>query len=882
MRKLKLLTFFLFGGGLSLLMAQQPSLTQKKDLPVTLLQDKSITTSSVDIFKTTDITPPADGNYTLEVLTRVNHTDGRGLDVETSDTGGKGFRASVNTQSLSWSNPLQSIESIITSGTIDQKLRFVVEDNNVHIYKNGYYITTRAKELVNVLIDGQEYDPFSSIANNGDQTNLISNAIPADYWWGGSKPTPQSHGWQLYNNGIYKDSWPNSRFENSPNTYALNNYSGNFFFVRWDSNNNNTDYYAYPVQLEANTTYLFSMDLAYWSNYNSSNPANISDKAVRVAISKDGGSTQELSNKKFYCYEAKDLIPDSFGFTTQEAGTYYLTFTGGWGMYAIANLNLIEATAEARIIVGKNYEGDADILIKSVTYDADGAFAPVPDGTMPQESLNLSDVNLSYLTFINTNISLSGKSELHLVSDSHPLQNSTVDLSGTEAWLYFDKVKPSDVIAGYLPLITIDKLPASQNNNIRVAQWGNGTVIIPYGNETMAAAMTVFDEENCQGNSQTFGINTYYNELNDWDNKIKSFILKKGYSATLANNASGTGYSRVFIASDEDLIVNVLPEGLVTKEGDTKSFVSFVRVFKWEWVGKKGWSGGVGMPSIMNPACSYDWNCDAYTGNPDVEYTPMRHNLGWPDFNHINRVNNVSHVLGFNEPDRDDQSDATVDETIMQWPDLFKSGLRIGSPAPSSVWTWIEGFMKTADSLNYRVDFMVAHIYEENLNASSWESRVRTLSNKGDGRPVWITEWNNGANWTNEYWPTASGPTCDAETNIIYDENGNTTTINRPLSPENAAKQLAFMEEILPAMDEMELLERHFFYNWVQDARAVELGGKLTPAGKLFIETEVSGDIIIYNLQGMQIRSIKLNTGVNIIEDLIEGVYIVGTTKIKL
>ena len=75
MRKLKLLTFFLFGGGLSLLMAQQPSLTQKKDLPVTLLQDKSITTSSVDIFKTTDITPPADGNYTLEVLTRVNHAD---------------------------------------------------------------------------------------------------------------------------------------------------------------------------------------------------------------------------------------------------------------------------------------------------------------------------------------------------------------------------------------------------------------------------------------------------------------------------------------------------------------------------------------------------------------------------------------------------------------------------------------------------------------------------------------------------------------------------------------------------------------------------------------------------------------------------------------
>ena len=61
----------------------------------------------------------------------------------------------------------------------------------------------------------------------------------------------------------------------------------------------------------------------------------------------------------------------------------------------------------------------------------------------------------------------------------------------------------------------------------------------------------------------------------------------------------------------------------------------------------------------------------------------------------------------------------------------------------------------------------MAHIYEENKNGASLCDRIKTLSDKGKGRPVWITEWNNGANWTNEYWPTAKGPKCDANSNII-------------------------------------------------------------------------------------------------------------------
>ena len=111
---------------------------------------------------------------------------------------------------------------------------------------------------------------------------------------------------------------------------------------------------------------------------------------------------------------------------------------------------------------------------------------------------------------------------------------------------------------------------------------------------------------------------------------------------------------------------------------------------------------------------------------------------------------------------------------------------------------------------------------------------VNATSRNAKGRPVWITEWNNGANWTTESWPTASGPKRDADLNIIYDEGGNETTVNKPLSPENSERQVQKLTEIMSYMEKMDKLEHHFLYNWVQDARALELGGKLTPAGKYF------------------------------------------------
>ena len=422
-------------------------------------------------------------------------------------------------------------------------------------------------------------------------------------------------------------------------------------------------------------------------------------------------------------------------------------------------------------------------------------------------------------------VKVKGKTDLHLTSETAPLAGgSTVDLQGENAWLFFDNVKPSVVIANYLSQVTVDGQAVvfnsgnRNNNNVRVAIYDNGTVVIPYGQAATKKAITVFKGENFTGDSLSMDINTYHNNLGAWDNRIRSFKLRRGFMATLANNPNGTGFSKVYIADDADLNVAQLPDGM--NAGDS-SFVSFVRAFQWEWVSKKGKAGnpGVGSSNLLNVTSYYNWSADRMSGDPqtDVEFSPQFHHAGWPSAGTINALQNTTHVLGYNEPDNTNDSKehpASPVDVIKMWPTVMQSGMRAGSPAPTSAWSgWNSTFFNLADSLNYRVDFVVVHIYEPNLNGSSLKDRVDHLNSISHGRPVWITEWNNGANWTNETWP---------------DNNG------RPYTAANGERQRKFMADCLPALDKMDNLERYYEYDWVQDARALILGDTLTPAGKVY------------------------------------------------
>lgn len=425
-------------------------------------------------------------------------------------------------------------------------------------------------------------------------------------------------------------------------------------------------------------------------------------------------------------------------------------------------------------------------------------------------------------------VTVMGKTDLHITSATAPLTGgSTVDLQGENAWLFFDNVHPYDVAAKYLKQVTVDGKAVVFNvsnrsaNNVRLAIYDNGCVVIPYGEAACKSAVTVYDGENFTGHSMAMDVNTYHNNLGEWDNKIRSFKLRRGFMATLANNANGTGFSKVFVADEADLEVPVLPEGM-------EQFVSFVRCFKWEWVSKKCRAGnpGVGDANKLDITAYYNWSADRMSGDPqlDVEFSPQFHHAGWPSASTINGLQNTTHVLGYNEPDNTNdkrEHPATAVDVIKMWPTVMQSGMRAGSPGPTSVWSWNDAFIKLADSLNYRVDFMVAHIYEPNLNAETLKQRIDHLSSVGGGRPVWITEWNNGANWTNEWWP---------------DQTKNGGGYDRPYTAANGERQRKFMAECLPALDKMNNLERYYEYDWVQDARALVLGDTLTPAGKVYAE----------------------------------------------
>jgi hypothetical protein len=330
---------------------------------------------------------------------------------------------------------------------------------------------------------------------------------------------------------------------------------------------------------------------------------------------------------------------------------------------------------------------------------------------------------------------------------------------------------------------------------MRVVQHATGSVLIPHGADF--PAMTVFASGDFNGPSMPVKCHATESAIRDMP-AIGSFRLKRGYMATLAKNPDGTGPSRNYVAQDHDIEVANLPAGL--DQG-----VGFLRVFPWRWTQKKGVAGAIWQD--LNVGWFYDWNISTKS-SPDIEYVPIRQNRWWPGLQQDWKARGSLHLLGFNEPDRPDQAKMTVDEAIKAWPDLLKTGLRLGSPAPAdSGLNWLYQFMDRADAEGLRVDFVAVHYYRATSNPGDARGAARQLQDFLKGvhdrvkRPLWITEWNNGANWT-----TAPDP--------------------------NEREQRDAIREMIKMLDETPYVERYAIYNWVEDVRHVKRkDGSLTPAG---------------------------------------------------
>ena len=374
----------------------------------------------------------------------------------------------------------------------------------------------------------------------------------------------------------------------------------------------------------------------------------------------------------------------------------------------------------------------------------------------PSSILSISNGTLDVKSFSGGTILLNENSYIHL-SDSEPLLNDVnVYLESDSSWLRLENVTPKQTHDNYSSHLFVSEDITDYPSNIRFDNYyDTGTVI--RAQNLNSTPLTIYSDENSIGTSANIAINQVYSGTsipNQLNNNIRSFYLKRGYMLTLAVHDDGTGKSKVFIASDEDLEIHTLPNSLQDE-------VSFVRVIPWNWVSKKGTGGDI---EGMNNTWFYRWN------NQDVsdlqrECAPMSWGYGGADdANDINLYRSkykTTHVLGFNEPDdcngQSGQYNNLCDVTtaLGVYENLMKTGLRLVSPAcrQDAVFTWLDSFNQQAIQDDIRIDVIAVHWYDwgdnpqgsPNADPTTIFNRFKTYLNAVYamyGLPIWITEFN--------------------------------------------------------------------------------------------------------------------------------------------
>lgn len=357
------------------------------------------------------------------------------------------------------------------------------------------------------------------------------------------------------------------------------------------------------------------------------------------------------------------------------------------------------------------------------------------------------------VTQVSTTVSLTDDVDYHISSTTPFTATGSIDIVNTDhAVVILDAVKPSKA-KNYLSYIKINGAEAKNNTNCQVKLYNLGTIILPYG--TATRPLTLYDGAGFSGesyNSLTEGhTGGYMNDIpKAWNNRVKSFKLKRGYMVTFALKKSGRGYSRCFIAADSDLEVDLTKEssGLMSER------ISSYRIFKWYDAGKKQLANAAGDKTsldLLNVQSTYDWGQGNTSLQPDYEWVPNHIYEDWPSTSTIGSTSQSPHTKANNEP-RNQSDDTPQDlETILNnWENMMRTGLRLCSPASwdgSDYWNatgFLADFLDEVDKRGWRCDIIDLHCYwpEGNFgNVSNWSNKYK--------RPIWISEWCWGASWNN-------------------------------------------------------------------------------------------------------------------------------------
>lgn len=445
---------------------------------------------------------------------------------------------------------------------------------------------------------------------------------------------------------------------------------------------------------------------------------------------------------------------------------------------------------------------------------------------------------------VTSAVSLTTAVDYHITSTTPFATAGSIDIQNPDATVVFDNIRPADVVSKYLSKVTVNGLALTNNTNCRVSIYKQGAIVIAHSDTKNADGtafypLTTYTGDNCTGEVTTYNGDARRTTTGSFP--FRSFVLKRGYMVTMANNPDGTGYSHCYIANHEDRTVQLRKE-LAGKVG-------FFRIFRWQWPSKKG-SCDVG-PNELNATWHYNWGAGR-SSDVNYEYVPQRHHEAgnqndgdwsgaWESWTNINGSDGTCvHVLGQNEPDNtsgkdevytyitsipDNPRENHATSTLVEHAHEFLySGKRIGTFACCNPSTgWVSEYVNWCRANNIRVDFVATHYYIGGQSPQGCIDRLWQLHNV-TGLPVWVTEWNNGANWTTE-----SGFTTDSE--------GWHSWTNKDVYNEtDSRKNGVWLTDVLKRADKEEnhWLERLAVYSAVQYNRQMNYNGSLSAGGKLY------------------------------------------------
>ena len=239
-----------------------------------------------------------------------------------------------------------------------------------------------------------------------------------------------------------------------------------------------------------------------------------------------------------------------------------------------------------------------------------------------------------------------------------------------------------------------------------------------------------------------------------------------------------------------------------------------------------------------NAGWYYRWGPDKPNINFDAQFVPMFWNGGQVTTSKINEIKalgDAEWVLGFNEPERGDQANMTVEYAIDRWRVLSAgfagSGIKLASPGVADTGgadggqAWLNNFMNQANAEGLQVDAIAFHWYGASTPndpigaANQFLSRVDSYHNQY-GKPVWITEFAIN-DWGNQY-----------------------------TQEQMRVANRIFLDYVIPRLDSRAHVLGYAWYLWFGDAATVE-GNPLTPTdvGEPWVGTIRAGTSINFSGQ---------------------------------